>query len=127
MTRVADYVLSNYDGRVVEVGVGKNHGTAEELRKTPNIDVTTVDVDGSADPDVVDDILKPEIEIYRGASLVYSIRPPPELHSALHEVADAVDADLLIVPLGNEPTPIEHRLVNHEGRTVYLSETDRDR
>ena len=120
MDHVAEYITQNYTGKTVEVGVGKTKKTALELRKNPDIELTTTDTNPETDPDVIDDITQPNIEVYHGAELLYSIRPPPEIHTPLQEVAEKIESDLLITPLGNEATPIEHRVINHGGRAMYL-------
>ena len=50
----------------------------------------------------VDDITNPDLNIYRDASLIYSIRPPEELQQHIKVVAEAVGADLIIKPLSTE-------------------------
>ena len=50
----------------------------------------------------LDDVWAPNLEIYKGASLIYAIRPPPELVNPIRRIACSVGCDLLIRPLSGE-------------------------
>jgi uncharacterized UPF0146 family protein len=70
-----------------------------------------------------DDIFAPRMELYRGASLLYSIRPPLELQIAMGDVAALVGADILIRPLQDEVAELpgfSRRLVNAGEARFYL-------
>ncbi|RLG29731.1 hypothetical protein DRN98_08085, partial [Methanosarcinales archaeon] len=72
---------------------------------------------------VKDDILSPDIEIYEGADIIYSIRPPEELQVSIARVASAVGADLILKPLGSEIVDISKyfkhfEVVNLGGATI---------
>jgi uncharacterized UPF0146 family protein len=72
---------------------------------------------------VKDDIFAPRMELYQGASLIYSIRPPLELQIAMGEVAARVGADILIRPLQDEVAELPgfaRRLVNAGEARFYL-------
>ncbi len=123
MLRLADYIARNYRGKVVEVGIGWYWDVAISLSKR-SFDVVATDIreipaEGGV-RFVIDDVTKPNIEIYRGASLIYSIRPPPELFEAIRRTARAVGADALVKPLHNE-FPEGWRLVNFNGLGFYVS------
>jgi len=73
----------------------------------------------------IDDIFKPDIGIYRNASLIYSIRPPIDIQDAIAKIAKEVGSDLIIRPFGNEKADLrkyfkEHSLVNYKKARFYL-------
>lgn len=120
MDRVTGYIATHYDGKIVEVGVGENPTVAQELRNRGFTVVVTDIEERSHDGFILDDVTDPDPSIYNDASLVYSIRPPPELHKPLKDVAARAGADLLIAPFGNEESPLNYELINHRGRVLYL-------
>lgn len=104
---IAEYILKYYRGLVVEVGVGLNSVVAEELQRSSEIKIVTTDIIEDekllcAVNYVRDDISNPHLEIYQGASLIYSIRPPEEIQIAIARVASVVGADMILKPLGCE-------------------------
>ncbi len=115
--------LEGYD-RLVEVGVGRRPGLAGELADR-GVAVTAIDVHQRAVPDGVrfarDDVVDPELSVYRGAGAIYARNLPPELHRPALAVARAVEADLLFTTLGgDEPAiPVERRTI--PGDTLYRS------
>jgi len=121
--QLADFILAHYSGRVVEVGVGYEGDVARRLQ---NLDLVATDrssrnLDGV--PVVGDDIFFPRLELYREASLLYSIRPPLEIQLAMGSVARLVGADVLIRPLGDEIADLpgfSRTLVNQGQARFYL-------
>ena len=72
---------------------------------------------------VKDDVFSPRIEVYRGASLIYSIRPPLELQIEMGKIALEVGADVLVRPLGDEVADLpgfSRSLVNFGQARFYL-------
>jgi uncharacterized UPF0146 family protein len=70
-----------------------------------------------------DDIFSPRLELYHGASLLYSIRPPLELQLAMGLLAAKVGADVLVRPLMDEVAELPgfaRRLVNAGEARFYL-------
>ena len=70
-----------------------------------------------------DDVFAPRMELYQGASLLYSIRPPLELQIAMGDLAARVGADVLIRPLQDEVAELPgfaRRLVNAGEARFYL-------
>lgn len=49
-----------------------------------------------------DDITKPDISLYKGVQVLFSIRPPPELAPYMINLADKISADLIIKPLSSD-------------------------
>lgn len=123
---IAEYILQNYSNRVVEVGVGSLPHVALLLKD--KLDVVVTDVNEQKYTGVRfcrDDIFAPDMEIYKNASLIYSIRPPIDIQDAIAKVAKKVGADLLIRPFGNEKADLgmyyrEYELVNYKKARFYL-------
>ncbi|MDZ7687278.1 MAG: UPF0146 family protein [Halobacteriales archaeon] len=124
---VVGYVSDTYDEgvRLVEVGVGRCDKTARALSEAGFVvtatDVSNVDT-GESVGFVRDDVTSPDISIYEDASLVYSLRPPYEIHADIDAVARSVGADTLLVPLADEGAPPESgfELVNREGHSFFV-------
>ena len=100
----SEYIITNYKDAslIVEVGVGGFPLVALTLKEHLNMDIIMTDIKPYHDEVVVDDIINPDLDIYRGATLIYSIRPPEELQKHIKKVAEFVGADLIIKPLSTE-------------------------
>jgi hypothetical protein len=107
---IAEFIAREYPNavKIVEVGVGRTPFTALLLKRLiKNLRMVVVDKDqriiselmGSEVKAVVDDVLNPRIEIYQSADLIYSIRPPFELFSAIERIGELVGSDIIIIPL----------------------------
>lgn len=104
---IAEFISENYSGKVVEVGMGFVTDVADLLKsgdpKSLELVVTDLEERSLGRISVVkDDAFSPRMEIYRGASLIYSIRPPLELQLAIGKIALEVGADVLLRPLWDE-------------------------
>jgi len=112
---LVDFIVKNYRSaaKIVEVGVGSYPWVAKIVKnRIPWTDVVVTDVceeklkeTKSTCPKLevaCDDIGNPSSEIYDGANLIYSIRPPPELIFEIHKVALKAGCDVLIRPLSHE-------------------------
>ncbi|WP_456475525.1 UPF0146 family protein [Candidatus Pyrohabitans sp.] len=117
---LAEFLKKNYSGaaKVVEVGVGSERGVLNELKSSIKGEVFGVDVKGKGV--IKDDVFSPNLEVYLGAELIYSLRPPPELYPALLSLAEKVGADLIIRPMSTDPPPPGMRLVNYRGEFFYI-------
>ncbi|NOZ77479.1 MAG: hypothetical protein GXO65_07500 [Euryarchaeota archaeon] len=115
-----DFLLENHPGmkKVVEVGIGPDLDAFRELKRRFAGTVLATDVNPSSPEVIKDDVTSPDIAIYQGADLIYSIRPPPELFAPLEELARRVGARLVIRPLSTDDYG-DRRPVNH-GRAVIL-------
>jgi uncharacterized protein len=121
-----EFIKNNYSRTVVEVGCGRFSAIAVALR--PSLKVTATDiletevVDRRLAPIYVkDDITHPDLQLYRGADLVYSIRPPLEIQPSILDLSERIGADALIKPFGSEI--IEDRrlhLCSCQGLPLYL-------
>jgi len=120
MLRLAEFILNNYSGKVVEVGIG-NHTKIAEFLAERGLEVVATDVieRGTKVDFFVDDIQNPNLRIYEGAELIYSIRPPPEIFNAIISLAKRIDADCIIKPLYGEH-PGGGELINYKGLAFYL-------
>lgn len=123
---MAEYIIKNYRNKVVEVGVGSMPHVALKLKDVLDVVVTDINEQKYAGVRFCrDDILVPDMGIYRNASLLYSIRPPIDIQDAIAKTAKEVGADLLIRPFGNEKADLqmyyrEHALVNYRKARFYL-------
>lgn len=120
MLRLSEYISEKYRGKVVEVGIG-NFSAVAELLAANNFYVVATDIVKRQVENIefhVDDIRNPELKIYEGASLVYSIRPPPEIVGDIVKVAKMVGADCIIKPLYGDY--FDGKLVNFKGLPFYL-------
>jgi hypothetical protein len=122
---LAEFIARNYSGRVVEVGAGHFAGVALALTEH-GLDVTLTDKEervlGSLSIEE-DDIFSPRLELYLGAGLLYSIRPPLEIQLAMGLLAAKIGADVLVRPLMDEVANLpgfSKRLVNSGETSFYL-------
>lgn len=122
---IASFIASRFcqASKIVEVGVGFQFDTALALkRKHPGIRLIVVDRNPESAKEAkrlgleacVDDVWNPDMQIYRDSSLIYSIRPPPELLEPIYRISKAVGCSLLIRPLSGEylSLPDEARWLN---------------
>ncbi len=119
---LARFILARYSGKVVEVGVGCVPEVA--LLLAPHLEVVATDKEARelAGLDVVaDDILSPNLALYRGAALLYSIRPPQEMQMAVGRLAREVGSDVIVRPLAGEVAQIPgfHRTLVNEGEARF--------
>ena len=123
---IAEFILENYRNKVVEVGVGSLPHVALLLKDKLDVVVTDINEQEYAGVRFCrDDIVEPDIGIYRNASLLYSIRPPIDIQDAMAKTAKEVGADLLIRPFGNEKADLQkyyrdYALVNYRKARFYL-------
>jgi uncharacterized protein len=108
---VVEFIENNYNTKIVEVGVGHRGIVAEKLKRTMSAtDVIVTDTqeavirshNGSGVRAIVDDVFSPSLQVYRGASLIYSLNPPIEIVPALETLAKDVGADLFVKPMSDE-------------------------
>jgi uncharacterized protein len=122
---LAQFIAKNYSGRVVEIGAGHVLEVALHLA-TLGRDVMVTDKEErnlGGFHVKKDDIFMPRLELYRGASLLYSIRPPLELQLAMGILASRLGADILIRPLNDEVAELPgfaRRLINVGEAGFYI-------
>ena len=121
-----EFIRNNYSARLVEVGSGRYSEVAIALRsrfKVTATDILEIDaVDCRLKPIYVkDDVTRPDLRVYRGASLIYAIRPPMEIQRSIIELSERIGADALIKPLGSEIIEAARlRLINFRGMPMYI-------
>jgi uncharacterized UPF0146 family protein len=108
--------------KIVEVGIGGEDSIYNELKRNLQAEVMATDK-FSGENISYDDAFEPDLKIYHGADLIYSIRPSPELIPVLREIAKKVGANLLIRPLSTDShyKPDSMVLVNF-GKAVLWEE-----
>jgi len=125
---IAGFIKMNYPhgSRIVEVGVGGHPEIAGLLQG--DFEVICTDVAGSGPEGVRyvrDDVFKPDMSVYEGASLIYSIRPPVDMQDAIAAIAKKVGADLLIRPFASEGADLKKyfrsfKCVNYKSAVFFL-------
>jgi uncharacterized UPF0146 family protein len=80
-TCIGEYIAKHYTN-TVEVGIGENTEAARILRDA-GARVRCTDVKDNTVPEwlcfTIDDVFSPEISLYKGADLIYAIRPAIEM------------------------------------------------
>ena len=120
-----DYLLNEVGDdkvKIAEIGVGKFDYVAEALSQKDNITLIKIDILPADDTIIKDDITNPNMNLYKGVDLIYSIRPPSELQPHLVELAMKIDSQLIIKPLTNEDLntgKIKMKLKNFKKASFY--------
>jgi hypothetical protein len=103
-TCVGRYIADNY-ARAAEVGIGGNTDAAQILAGAGKL-LCTTDIKKISATDApafrADDVFSPDISLYRGADVIYSIRPAIEMIPPLITLAEKVNCDLVVYHLGFE-------------------------
>ncbi|MCS7130500.1 MAG: UPF0146 family protein [Archaeoglobaceae archaeon] len=118
MLQLAEFIAERYR-RVAEIGIG-NYTAVAELLASLGVKVIATDVRKvhTKVDFYIDDIRNPNLEIYRGVELIYSIRPPTELFNYIRALAIKLKADCIIKPLYGDL--FDGKLVNYKGLNFYL-------
>lgn len=118
MLPLAEYIAKRYK-RVAEIGIGNYTAVAEYLAsKGLKVIATDIREVKTTVEFFVDDVRNPNIELYQGVELVYSIRPPPELFASIRNLAARLNADCIIKPLFGDYA--DGVLINYKGLGFYL-------
>lgn len=88
--------------KIAEIGVGAFSQISDLLNEKDNITLIKTDIAPKDPTTVKDDITNPDMELYGGVDIIYSIRPPSELQPYLVELAQKIGSQLIIKPLTNE-------------------------
>lgn len=101
---IAHYIAPRYH-QVVEVGVGGNYHAARYIA-SQGVTIICTDIaprNGQGSLTVYDDdIFHPREHLYRGADLIYAIRPGVEMIPPMIALAKKIGADLLVYHPGDE-------------------------
>lgn len=122
----ADYILETAGDekvKIAEVGIGKFDQIARKLSCRKNITLIKTDILPKDSTVIRDDITNPNMELYEGTDIIYSIRPPSELQPHLASLAVKIGAQLIIKPLTNEDLNtgrVKMKLKNHNRASFYI-------
>ena len=111
--------------KIVEIGAGKFQIISKNLSENENIDIVMTDIDSANENIIKDDVFNPNMSIYNGADILFSIRPPAELQEAIMKIRDEVNATLIIKPLFNEDLNMKTKkmkLKNFNRASFYIYE-----
>ena len=111
--------------KIVEIGAGKFQTISKNLSENENIDILMTDIDPANESIIKDDVFNPNMNIYKGADILFSIRPPAELQEAIMKIRDDVNATLIIKPLFNEDLNMKTKkmkLKNYNRASFYIYE-----
>jgi uncharacterized UPF0146 family protein len=103
-TCIGGYIAKHY-ADTVEVGIGKNTDAAFIiLNGGARFRCTDIKDPGISERlcFTIDDIFSPDISLYRGADLIYAIRPAVEMIPPLLVLARTTNCDLIVYHLGFE-------------------------
>ena len=109
--------------KIVEIGAGKFQTISKNLSENENIDIVMTDIDPANENIIKDDVFNPNMSIYNGADILFSIRPPAELQEAIMKIRDEVNATLIIKPLFNEDLNMKTKkmkLKNYKSAYFYI-------
>jgi uncharacterized protein len=103
-TCIGEYIARHYRS-AVEVGIGRNT-TAAQIVYEAGVRLRCTDIRDMEIPVwlsfSIDDIFTPDPDRYKGADVIYAIRPAIEMVPPLLALARAINSDLLIYHLGFE-------------------------
>lgn len=122
----AEYILNETKSqqvRIAEIGVGKFPQIADILQKQENITLIKTDIHPADATVIKDDITNPDLDLYKGVDIIYSIRPPSELQPYLVALAQKIDSQLIIKPLTNEDLNtgrVKMKLKNFNKASFYI-------
>jgi len=110
--------------KIIEIAIGKFFGVSNYLlncSKCDDINFIATDISPSNKNILFDDIKSPNMDIYRGADLIYSIRPPQELQPFIEDIVAETRSKLIIKPFFNEDLNLKSkmRLVNFKKAIFY--------
>ncbi|MGL6299131.1 MAG: UPF0146 family protein [Methanobacteriaceae archaeon] len=110
----------NNSFKVAEIGIGNFFKVANNIRDS-GIDIIKIDINPQEDTVIFDDIKNPNIDLYDNVKIIYSIRPPYELHHNLINLAKTINATLIIKPLTNEfiDSKLNMNLLNYKKVNFY--------
>jgi hypothetical protein len=136
---LAQFIVKNYGdaNKIIEIGVGAYPLVAKRLKRAlpqtrvvvtdTNIEVLTCAKKIHPELDAVyDNLFKPRQNVYEGAELIYSIRPPFELVLEIVKLSLKIGCDVLIRPYSGEeggydyPKRHNWRLITHGKAIFYL-------
>ena len=121
----AEYILSQCDKnptRICEIAVGKFSEIYDYLNSQENVEIIKTDISPSDSAVIKDDVTNPNLELYKNLDIIYSIRPPSELHPYIIDLALKTNTKLIIKPLFNEDINskrVKLKLKNYKKASFY--------
>ena len=121
-----EYILSEVgykNVKIAEIAVGKFSQVADMLNEKENIELIKTDISPADESVAKDDITNPNLELYNGVDIIYSIRPPSELQPYLVKLSRKINSQLIIKPLTGEDlnTPKTNmKLKNFKKASFYV-------
>jgi len=116
---LVDYIAGKYV-YAVEIGIGHFPDVALLLSQN-NVRVFATDIKAfryRGIKVITDDITEPDLSLYDGLDLIYSLRPPPELVPYMIRLSQRLSTDLIIKPLSSEHC--DGQLVCYENTSFFL-------
>ncbi|WP_459202177.1 UPF0146 family protein [Methanococcus sp. CF] len=137
MDTIFKYINENYcdiknNGlKVAELGIGFYFDNAKKL-KDSGFDVIVIDINKNAVLEAeknglnafCDDLFNPNFEIYKNVGLIYSFRPPRDLQPFILEIAKKINCNLIVKALSGEEPVDELKLINYNGKPIYIWKRD---
>ncbi|HXX55297.1 MAG TPA: UPF0146 family protein [Methanoregula sp.] len=103
-TCTGEYLAGRYRS-AAEVGIGANPGAAQILQERGALlrctDIRRLPLPAGL-PFALDDVFSPDLSLYRGADVIYAIRPAVEMVPPLIALAREAGCDLIVYHLGFE-------------------------
>jgi hypothetical protein len=117
---LVDFIADRYSS-AAEIGVGHFPDVALGLKgRGVNIFATDIMPYLHEGIDVFpDDVSAPDLSLYQGVDLIYSLRPPSELFAYIAGLAKTISADAIIKPLSSE-YPVGWRLIQHRKSHFFI-------
>ena len=109
--------------KIVEIAVGKFDAVYQYLKRNENIEIIKTDISPNDGEVIKDDITNPNLELYKNADIIYSIRPPSELQPHIEKLSQKVNGTFIIKPLCNEDLNIcskKAKLKNYKKASFYM-------
>ena len=123
----AEYILNECETRevkIAEIGVGKFSQIADILNEHENITIIKTDISPADATVIKDDITNPDMKLYEGTDIIYSVRPPSELQPYIADLSKKTGSLLIIKPLTNEDLNtgrVKMKLKNYKKASFYIS------
>jgi hypothetical protein len=108
--------------KIIEIGAGKFLEVSSHIKECSKLNLIVTDIKPFQDWILKEDVFNPNWELYDGVKIIYSIRPPMELHQALMDLAIKINATLIIKPLTDDTinTMPKMRLINYKKTYFYI-------
>lgn len=108
--------------KIIEIGAGKFLEVSSYIKECSKINLIVTDIKPFQDGILKEDVFNPNWELYDDVKIIYSIRPPMELHQSLMDLAIKINATLIIKPLTDDTinTRQKMRLINYKKTSFYI-------